>query len=171
MLVIPTSGKHPTPAEGQPAARTGIRIGRKSYKWIILLLVLAAGFFPWELKVAGEFTILPTAVVQINPQVAGTLKAILVDEGSAVRKGDELAEMQNLDLSNTYEQTKGELASHRASLSLLKAGSRPEEIERARRAVDTKKTDLVNADRVEQERRMLTETAAKKQAQLQNARS
>jgi putative peptide zinc metalloprotease protein len=171
LMVIPAAGKQRAPDEGRAATGTGIRIRRKTYKWIALVLVLAAGFFPWELKVAGEFTILPAAVVQINPQVAGTLKAILVDEGSAVKKGDELAQMQNLDLSNAYEQAKGELASHRASLSLLKAGSRPEEIERARRAIDTKKTDLENADRVEQERRMLNDTAAKKQAQLQNAQT
>jgi multidrug efflux pump subunit AcrA (membrane-fusion protein) len=173
LMIIPAAGKskHPAPDDGRSPTGTGIKIRKKTYKWIMLVLVLAAGFFPWELKIAGEFTILPTAVVQINPQVAGTLKAILVDEGSAVKKGDELAEMQNLDLSNVYEQTKGELASHRASLSLLKAGSRPEEIERARRAVETKKMDLENADRVEQERRMLNDTAAKKQAQLQNAQT
>jgi putative peptide zinc metalloprotease protein len=171
LMVIPTAGKNPAPDEGRSAPKTGGRNRKKTYKWIILVIVLAAGFFPWELKVAGEFTILPTAVVQISPQVAGTLKAILVDEGSSVKKDDELAEMQNLDLSNAYEETKGELASHRASLSLLKAGSRPEEIERARRAVDTKKTDLETADRVEQERRMLRDTAAKKQAQLQNAQT
>jgi HlyD family secretion protein len=109
--------------------------------------------------------------VAINPEVEGTLKAIYVDEGDRVKKGDVLAEIQNLDLSNAYEETRGELASARASLSLLQAGNRPEEIERARRVIETRKTDLDNAGRVEEERRMLEDTVAKRNAELQNARA
>lgn len=90
-------------------------------------VLAAAAFFPWELKIAGDFTMLANSTVDINPQVAGTLKAIYVDEGSQVKKGDVLAELQNLELSRSFEETRGELASNSASLSRLKAGSRPGE--------------------------------------------
>jgi multidrug resistance efflux pump len=171
LMVVPLTGKEHAAPAGESVRGVGARIRKARYRLIVLAVIVIAAFLPWELKVAGDFTILPNAMVQINPQVAGTLKAIYVDEGSLVKKGDLLAELQNLELSNAYEETRGELASSRASLSLLKAGSRPEEIERARRAVETKKTDLDVAGRVEQERRMLEDTVAKKEAQLANASS
>ena len=52
----------------------------------------------------------------------------------------------------------------------MKAGSRPEEIEKAKRQVDTKKAELYNAARIQQERAVLLETVAKKEAELENAR-
>lgn len=171
LMVVPLTGKEHAAPAGEQVRGVGARIRKARYRLIALAILVGAAFFPWELKIAGDFTILANATVEINPQVAGTLKAIYVDEGSLVKKGDVLAELQNLELSNAYEETRGELASNRASLSLLKAGNRPEEIERARRAVETKRTDVDIAGRVEQERRMLEDTVAKKEAQLANAGS
>ena len=70
---------------------------------------------------------------------------------------------------NGYEETRGELASQQASLDLLKAGRRPEEIETARRQVETKRAELYNATRVEQERALLRETISKRESELKNA--
>jgi putative peptide zinc metalloprotease protein len=171
LMIFPVAGKENVAATGRLAAGVGIRIKKAPYLLIMLAILLAAGFLPWELKITGDFTILPNAQVAINPEMEGTLKAIYVDEGDLVKKGDVLAEIQNLDLSNAYEETRGELASARASLSLLQAGNRPEEIDKARRVIDTRKTDLDNAGRVEEERRMLEDTVAKRDAELQNART
>jgi HlyD family secretion protein len=134
-------------------------------------LLLLAGFLPWELKVVGDFTIRPGATVVTSPQVGGTLSAIFVDEGSRVKQGDVLAELQNLEVSHAYEETRGELASRKAELDLLMAGNRPEEIERARKVVETKKADLANAGRVEEQREMLRSTVAKREAELAHART
>ena len=89
--------------------------------------------------------------------------------GAPHADGEILATLENLDLSSTYEETRGELQIQRAALSLLRAGSRPEEIERARRQIETKKMDHDSAVRVEQGRKKLLETIAKKQAEFQNA--
>jgi multidrug resistance efflux pump len=62
------------------------------------------------------------------------------------------------------------LAAQEASLKLLEAGARPEEIDRARRQLDTKRVELANAERIDQERALLRETIAKKEAELENAR-
>jgi putative peptide zinc metalloprotease protein len=171
LMVVPITGKNNVAAATRLAGGMGARIRKAPYLLIGVALILAVGFMPWELKVTGDFTIQPNATVAVNPQVEGTLKSIYVDEGNLVQKGEVLAEIQNLELTNSYEETRGELASSRASLSLLKAGSRPEEIERARNVVDTRKTDLDNAGRVEQERRVLQDTVAKKEAALQNTQS
>jgi multidrug resistance efflux pump len=78
--------------------------------------------------------------------------------------------MENLEIANNYEETKGELASQKASLDLLLAGSRPEEIEKAKRVVETKKAELNSLSRVNEERAVLLEIVAKKEAELENAR-
>ena len=171
LVVVPVANKENAVATGKMARGIGKRVRKAPYLVIGLVVVLAAGFIPWELKVTAEFTILPGRTVAINPDVEGSLKSIAVDEGSQVKKGDVLAEIQNLELSKVYEETRGQIASSTASLNLLKAGSRPEEIERARRVIETKSTDLDNAGKVEQERKVLLDTVAKKQAALKNAES
>jgi HlyD family secretion protein len=137
---------------------------------ILLAALVAGGFLPWELKVSGDFALLPQAEVSVTPQIDGTLRAITVKEGQSVKAGEVLAEIQNLDLTDAYEETKGELAAKMASLDLLNAGTRPEEIEKARRNIETKKAEYDTALRVDQERRVLMDTVAKAEAELMNAK-
>ena len=137
---------------------------------LILVLIAIAGFIPWELKVSGDFSVLAAKKISVTPQVSGNLRKIYVEQGERVRGGDVLAEIENLDLANSFQETAGELASQRATLDLLKAGSRPEEIERARRLIETRKTELQGAARIEKSRSLLHETIAKKTAELDNSR-
>jgi multidrug resistance efflux pump len=130
-----------------------------------------AGFLPWELKISGDFTILASNRVSVSPQVLGSLKKIYVEQGTQVRVGEVLAEIENLELSNSLEEVKGELESQKASLDLLRAGNRPEEIEKARRLIETKKAELDNTARFDQERAMRRETIEKEKAALANAKS
>ncbi len=154
------------------APGTAARPARFGAAWRLLLMgaILAGiGVLPWELKVAGDFMIVPNQKIYITPEVEGILKTINVNEGQNVRKGDVLAQIENLDLSNSFEETRGELESRRASLDLLNAGNRPEEIERARRLVATKRAELASARKVDQERAVLLDTVAKREAELNNA--
>jgi len=169
LMVLPAGSREASTQNRKLAAGVAAHIKKSPYLLVLVFGAVVAGFLPWELKVTGDFSILPNASVQINTQVAGTLKTIHVEEGDLVRKGTVLAEIQNLELSEAYEETRGELASSRATLSLLRAGNRPEEIERARRMVATRKADLEVAGQVEQERRMLQDSIAKREAELENA--
>ncbi len=146
------------------------RIQKNPWTLILLLLIVAASMLPWELKVSGDFTVLALQRISVTPQVAGNLKAIYVDQGDRVRSGDLLAEIENLDLVNSFQETAGELASQKASLDLLRAGSRPEEIEKARRLIEAKNAEFLSASRVEKSRELLLETIDKKAAELENAR-
>jgi putative peptide zinc metalloprotease protein len=171
MLAVPSSSDksevaRPGEDKRSPAGRW---LRRRWGLVLVLIIALFVLFLSWELKIPGDFTVLPNKEVVVNPQVDGALKAIHFDEGDRVRNGSIIAELENFDLRNQYEETRGELATRCAELNLLKAGTRPEEIERARRQVATKETELFNAARVEQERRMLSETVAKKEAALENA--
>ncbi len=170
VLSVPAGGGQDSGSK--PSWLGGIvkRIKKWPRLFIILLAIAVVVLLPWELKVAGDFSIYAYRRIAISPEVDGTLKSISVAEGQLVRAGDVLAKMENLPLANEFEKTKGELETKKAELDLLRAGSRPEEIERARRQVETKRAELSTTLRVEQERRVLTDTVAKREAELENAR-
>ncbi|MBM3792010.1 MAG: HlyD family efflux transporter periplasmic adaptor subunit, partial [Acidobacteria bacterium] len=170
LMAIPAAARE-TIAQGTGLfAGAMARIKKVPQMVFLLAAMFAAGFIPWELKVTGDFVLQPEREVSVTPQVDGTLKVIQVDEGDLVRAGDVLAELENLDLNNAFEDTKGELGSRLASLDLLRAGTRPEEIERARRNIETKRAELDTALRVDQERSVLQDKVAKREAELENAR-
>lgn len=170
LAVVPIANRENAEGSAKMLKLVVKRTGGTPWILVVLILILAAGFLPWELKISGDFTILASSKVSITPQVMGNLKKIYVDQGSRVSMDQVLAEMENLELANDYQETKGELASQRASLDLLLAGSRPEEIERARRLVETKRAELYSVSRIAEERAVLLETVAKKEAELENAR-
>ncbi len=171
LVVAPITRKENAKASGRLFRVLILRIRRAPLIFMAFILILGVGaFLPWELKISGDFVILAEKRMTVTPQVAGNLKEIYVDQGSRVNTGEILAVMENLELSNEYEETRGELESQRASLDLIVAGARPEEIEKSRRLVATKKAELYNATRIGQERALLRETIAKKEAELENAR-
>ncbi len=169
LAAIPSVHKDKAAPRPRIPLRVVIRF-KKMPRWLILVcIVLLVGLLPWELKISGDFTIIPNKRVSISPQVEGILKVIRVDEGQRVRSGDLLAEMENLELANDFEDTSGELATQEVTLQMLKAGPRPEEIDKARKQVETKKAELETAGQVEQELRVLAETVAKKEVEVLNA--
>jgi multidrug resistance efflux pump len=170
LAVVPVTRKENAEESAKMLRLVVKRTGGTPWILIVLMLVLGVGFLPWELKVSGDVTIVASNKVSVTPQVMGSLKKIYVDQGSRVQAGQVLAEMENLEIANNYEETKGELASQKASLDLLLAGSRPEEIEKAKRVVETKKAELNSLSRVNEERAVLLEIVAKKEAELENAR-
>jgi putative peptide zinc metalloprotease protein len=171
LAIIPTAKKEKAETSRRLFKTLIIRIRKAPLVFMCLILVLfAVALMPWELKISGDFVITAEKRMSVTPQVVGNLRTIYVDQGSRVHRGELLADIENLELSNEYEETKGELATQKADLDLLKAGSRPEEIEKARRLVATKKAELYNASRIGEERALLRETIAKKEAELANAR-
>jgi len=171
LAVVPIAKKENARASRKLFKGMVIRIRKAPLVSMLLILILMAiACLPWELKISGDVVIIAAERMSVTPQVVGNLKKIHVDEGSRVSAGDLLAEMENLELSNEYEETKGELAAQRADVDLLMAGSRPEEIQSARSLVATKKAELDNASRIEEERALRRDTIAKKEAELEEAR-
>ncbi len=167
--IIPGVRKDKEMSRPKTPMRVVIRFRRAPRLLILLSILLIVALLPWELKIPGDFTIIPNKRVSISPQVEGILKSIRVDEGVRVHTGDLLAEMENLELSNTYEDTKGQLATQEVTLQMLRAGARPEEIDKARKQVETKRAELETAGQVEQELKVLAETVAKKEVEVLNA--
>jgi multidrug resistance efflux pump len=118
-------------------------------KSLILLTALAAGLWYWrpELKVAGEFTVLPIHNADVRAEVEGIIQEILHDEGDTVKRGDVIARLADRDYRAELRKVTAEIAEKQANLRMLKAGPRAEEIALAKTLV-AKATERIKYARV-----------------------
>jgi len=87
--------------------------------------------------------ILPEREIRVGPRVPGTIVDVPVEQGTRVEKGDLLAKIESTSFFAELEQSRAMLALAEANLEELQNGSRPEEIEEARAAVDEAAAQLV----------------------------
>ena len=117
------------------------RVFRLTKGWKIGVLVLiAAGillFTSMQLKVSGEFTILPVQNAEIRSEVGGIIAAVHHDEGETVEKGTVIVELGDREIRAELDKVQAELAEKTAKSKLLKAGTRPEDtVKQAWQALD-----------------------------------
>jgi multidrug resistance efflux pump len=109
-------------------------------KWARALALIGASaavlyFWPMQLKVSGDFTLLPIRNADVCAEVEGFIVEIPRDEGEVVQQGDVIARLNDRDIRAELDKLANEITANRAKLNLLKAGARPEEIELAKTAV------------------------------------
>ena len=83
--------------------------------------------------------------IQVASKVLGRVAWIGIDKGDKVKEGQVLVRLEDDEYKAQLQQAKGKLASLLARLAELEAGSRPEEIERARAEVVEAEANLTNA--------------------------
>lgn len=88
-----------------------------------------------ELRVSGDFRVLPLHNADVRAEVEGIIEEIYVDEGDRVQRGDLIARLIDRDHRAELRKTDAEIDEKRAKLKMLKAGPRPEEIDVAKAAV------------------------------------
>ena len=93
--------------------------------------------------------------VNLGFRVGGRIKEVLKDEGDAVKAGEVVARLDDAPYRHELEESKAQVASVRARLSLLEAGYRPQELLQARAAVREREATLTNAKRVLQRQQEL----------------
>lgn len=69
--------------------------------------------------------------IRVGSRIGGRVKKVRYEEGSSVRPGDVLLELDPFDLVEQQLQAKSVLAEREAALAKLKNGNRPEEIAQA----------------------------------------
>ena len=125
----------------RPTAGLSIEGGMKRLlKWSLRLgVLLGAGAILWfvraDLRLAGPFTVLPIHNADVRAEVEGILSEIHVDEGDAVERGDLIASLSDRDIRAELRKMEAEIVEKLARLNLLKAGTRPEELELARTGI------------------------------------
>ncbi len=77
--------------------------------------------------------------------IAGRIERMLVEEGDTVSRGQLLATLEEGRYKADVDAAKARVAARRAALNRLLAGSRPEEIKKARADVEAIKADLEDA--------------------------
>jgi len=99
--------------------------------------------------------------VQVAPQVSGRLIKIKAEEGSQVKKGDCLAEIDSRDFLLRRDEARALVALAQAQLDMAIAGAREEDIQRAREQV---KEALAAAHAAEADRKRIEAVFAQKSA-------
>jgi HlyD family secretion protein len=84
---------------------------------------------------------------QLGFQVAGRIDTILVHEGDAVKAGQELARLNQAELSARRQQAEAQLEAARAMLTELEHGSRRQEVQQGRDALAAANQRLADAQR------------------------
>ena len=83
--------------------------------------------------------------IEVASKVVGRVQQINVDKGDRVTVGQILVRLENDEYRAQVVQQQGMIANLEAKLQELQAGSRPEEVEKARADVNESKADLENS--------------------------
>jgi putative peptide zinc metalloprotease protein len=146
------------------ASRAAVRKIRNAGIAVAALVVMFVGHM--GLRIPAEFRILAKSDMAVRSETAGTIVEMLVHEGSHVAKGEVLARLHDFDKQQRLSELSGNIESKKHELELLMAGARPEEIETKERQVATKRMELENARRNQEQRNQLTQTLELKKSQL-----
>ncbi len=115
---------------------------------VALIVVTAAsllGWLLWQQSRAAPFMVsgfIEADEIRVGSQVGGRVSRVEVQEGSRVRPGDLLFELEPFDLREQLSGAQARLAAAAAEHARLMAGYRREEIEQARAKRDSAKATL-----------------------------
>lgn len=104
-------------------------------------------FIPMELKVSGDFTLLPKHNADIQAEVDGLITKFFVSEGDTVGIGDPIALLADRELVASYEQKKAQTDAAAANLRLVIAGPTRDEIALARAQLEKSQEQLKYAQK------------------------
>jgi len=156
------------------AVRWLVRGGGRWYiRWPVRLALLAAliacGFLPYDHEIGGDMRLVPQAEVGIRAQTAGEVTELALAEGSRVDTDDVLVRLSGRRQQAEVDRTTAQLAEVQAKLDLLRAGTRPEEIEIARNRAAMAKLRLEYTTEEYERIAELADTQTVSDAELQNA--
>ncbi|MDM3867295.1 secretion protein HlyD [Proteus vulgaris] len=124
---------------------------KKVSLFIILMIIIGiiAGIYYYEENKESELVLygnVDIRTVNLSFRVAGRLDSLLVDEGAPVQKGQLLGKLDDAPYRNALNKAYGERDSAIASLALMEAGYRTEEIAQAQSDVSLKQAAWQYAD-------------------------
>jgi len=109
------------------------RLGKIAIGAAVLAAILF--FVHIDLKVSGEFNIVPVQKAEVRAEVEGIISETLVDEGDRVEKGTAVVRLAERDFAAQLRKVSAEIEEKQAKLKMLRIGSRPEELDLARATV------------------------------------
>jgi HlyD family secretion protein len=84
--------------------------------------------------------------ILVSPKVSGTVTRLTFEEGKRVKKGDVLAEIEDVDYRTDFAHSLGECELARQKLLELEHGNRPEEIAQAKAQLQESEANLITLE-------------------------
>jgi putative peptide zinc metalloprotease protein len=114
-----------------------MRVVKRTLKLLAVLVIAGVCFYfiQTDLRVSGEFRILPIHNADVRAEVEGIIEEILVEEGDLVQPGQLIARLSDRDYRAELDKVKAQITEKQAQLRMLTAGPRAEEIELAKTVV------------------------------------
>ncbi len=117
--------------------------GHAKVVWgVILLALVILAFQPYTYEAGGQVEILPAARAQAVARTEGEIISVNVTEGDVVTPGQVLGHLSSWDQERQVRVTQALLDAAEANLSRLLAGPKPEEIEVARRRLESARASV-----------------------------
>lgn len=121
---------------------------------VMLIGIIWVLFLPYPYQAGGDTELLPRRMAEIRTELEGLIGEVFVTEGEWVAQGQPVAALLERVQQRNLNAAEANLAEAQARRSLLLAGNRPEEIQRARTALRTAQTKAIwsaaRAERYEQ---------------------
>ena len=94
---------------------------RRRFRFVLLwgVLALAIAFFPWQLRVTSDLTVMPQERQIVRAPADGRIATIHVSEGGSVQEGDLIVEYDTKELLLDYRTKQAELSQAQEELRLL----------------------------------------------------
>lgn len=115
---------------------------RWTVRFVVLAAIVVAGFLPYSYELGGDCRLMPAAERGVRALIADEIAAVHVTEGQQVPAGYVVATLAARDEEAEVEISRAELARAQANLDLLRAGSRPEDIQLAELKIDLVEVQL-----------------------------
>ncbi|MGG0792851.1 efflux RND transporter periplasmic adaptor subunit [Brevibacillus laterosporus] len=116
-------------------------------------------------------TLAPKEETTLSFEVAGEVKSLPFKEGDQVKKGDILAQLDSTDYSLQLALAEAHVYGANANLAKVKNGSRDQEVQQAKVAVDAKKIFLEKAQKDYIRMEQLYKSGAIPQTELENVKN
>jgi HlyD family secretion protein len=117
---------------------------------IVAVMIIAAVVITNHVRNRNDGTMKLSGNVEVTEcnvgfKVAGKIATLAVDEGARVKEGDLIAELSSGDVRTLVDQNRAALEEAKVKLAELRAGSRPQEIVKARADSASLEAELVRA--------------------------
>ena len=159
----PDPARRERPVRAEKSKRSSSRFKRRAIGFLKLAVLCGAAaailwFVRAELRISGDFNVLPVRNADVRSEVEGIIEEVLVKEGQFVQAGELIARLSDHELRAELERNAARIEEARSRLKLLEAGARPEEIQLARVAIARAEEQLkFRRDRAERDRTLYEE--------------
>jgi len=127
---------------------------------VVLVQTAPAERGPISQIVSAEAVVFPLEQANIAPKITAAVKKFYVQRGTPVKKGQELAELENADLSAAAESSRGDFEQADATYNTTVGASLPQQVQKAELDAQTAKSAFDAQQKIYDSRKELFEQGA-----------